>query len=831
MPNHSEPSGVGFAWMGRGLAQDAAWRWFAAAFAILHLPVLIPGLVAMDPAAYAETYLVVLLLAGVLLILLQGLASIERVSERQFWNYVTFAVFCWWLVRVLYFFVPPSERGTTVHLFVDGVYILFYIGLLLAVEVKPHLREEPGGQRSIRALESLGMMGLIFALLVYFVVIPSRYDPQAYGTWETSLSLYLLLDLILAIRFAQVARSCASHRWRVTYWAFCATAVLWGVVGILEILWRKGYADWLDAAWTYLLWQLPILTLVSAARLQHADSPVSVLERAAEYRRGSALGSGGFLAFAALMLPVLHLALARFGLLASEARAAQEWLVLGSAIVLGALMLAERAQLQQQSLEQNAHLASLIESTPLPIVLLDPSHRALTCNPAFESLFVYSRDEIIGRNIDDLITSEQSEQQAREITRRVLDGESTFSVSRRSRSDGRSVDVRIYGIPLKADGRLIGVFAIYQDLTERLRAERALKESEERFRLLSEAAFEGVVLSIDGTVIDANQQAADIYGFSIEEMIGAPIGSRVAEGQRELVNERVEAGYEQPYVLDCYRRDRTPFTIEVRGKTIPYKGGEARVTVVRDITETRRLEEQLRQSQKMEAIGRLAAGIAHDFNNLLTVILGHGSMLVKKLEAGTVQSEWANEIYDAAERAGKMVRQLLAFGRKQPLQFKVLDLNALVAGMETMLKRLIEADIALDLDLPTDTGWVKADPNQLEQVILNLALNARDAMPAGGRLTLTTAVQSIDQAAAREDVDVEPGDYLCLSVSDTGSGMDAETTAKIFEPFFTTRKKGGGSGLGLSTVHGIVKQSGGGITVESVLGQGTTFRIYLPKIL
>ena len=806
------------------------------AFVLLHLPLVIPALAPIGIEEYADAYIDFLILPLVLLALRRDSATIQRPAERLFWTYVTLAILCWWIVLWLYVLIPAPERGTVIHLVVDGIYLLFYVGLLLAAELKPHLRSVEIDRSPSRTLESLGLMGLLFALIVYFILIPSRLDPQTYATRETSLYLYLVLDLVLVVRFAQLAGSSSTQRWRTLYGLFAATSMLWAIVGILEIVWRMGYATWLDAVWTYSLWQLPIVTLVTAIRLRHHPFPDETERRVAgrsrlQSRLQSRLRAENLLVMATLALPVIHIALSRFDRIATETRGAQEWVVLGSLMTFGGLMLAERIQLQQQSLHQNTHLASLIESTPLPIVLLDSEHRTVTCNPAFEALFLYSRDQIIGRSIDDLITSADSEDEAREITQRVLKGETTYTVSRRSRSDGSRVDVRIYGIPLHADDRLIGVFAIYQDLTERLRAERTLKESEERFRVLSEAAFEGIVLSIDGTIIDANQQAADIYGFPVDQLVGAPIGSQIVEDQKELVKRRVRSGYEQPYKIDCYRSDRSRFTIEVRGKTVPYKGREARVTVIRDITETRQLEEQLRHSQKMEAVGRLAEGIAHDFSNLLTVILGHGTMLLKKLEGDSVQHRWAEEIYAAAKRAGKMTQQLLAFGRKQPLLFKVLDLNSVVAGMEGMLQQLFEASITLQLQLAPAAGWIKADPRQLEQVILNLALNARDAMPAGGRLTIATTARSIDAADGRGELDVEPGEYLCLSVTDTGAGMEPETAARVFEPFFTTKIKREGTGLGLATVHGIVKQSGGGITVESVVGEGTTFRIFLPKML
>jgi nitrogen-specific signal transduction histidine kinase len=249
-----------------------------------------------------------------------------------------------------------------------------------------------------------------------------------------------------------------------------------------------------------------------------------------------------------------------------------------------------------------------------------------------------------------------------------------------------------------------------------------------------------------------------------------------------------------------------------------------------DITERRQLEAQLRQAQKMEAVGQLAGGVAHDFNNLLTVIGGRCYLMLAKLDPEDALRREVELVRGAAERAARLTHQLLAFSRKQVLEPRVLELNETVTGIEPLLRRLIGEDIEISVTRGSDLGRVKADAGQVEQVILNLAVNARDAMPQGGRLTLATANVIVDERAARRTADLAPGSYVVLSVTDSGHGMDAATRAQIFEPFFTTKEVGKGTGLGLATVYGIVKQSGGFIEVESEPGRGASFNVYLPRV-
>jgi PAS domain S-box-containing protein len=372
---------------------------------------------------------------------------------------------------------------------------------------------------------------------------------------------------------------------------------------------------------------------------------------------------------------------------------------------------------------------------------------------------------------------------------------------------------------------------------ERRRATQALRASEERYRELVENANDIIYThDLDGNFTSLNATGERITGFSRDEILKMNIRDLVTEEQIEkasrMTQRKLEVEIPVTYELEIQAKDGRPLALEVSTRLI-YQGGKPVGVqgIARDLTQRKELEEQLRQAQKMEAVGRLAGGIAHDFNNLLAVLLGYSELMMQRLEPGHTLHKSAQEIGKAAERAATLTRQLLAFSRKQMLAPTVLDLNAVVSEMEDLLRRLIREDVTLHVAPQAGLWHIKADRGQLEQVILNLTLNARDAMPGGGRVTIETQNVEIDAAYARRRPVVQPGSYVLLAVSDSGVGMDAETQAHIFEPFFTTKEKGKGTGLGLATVYGIVKQSGGYIWVYSEPGRGTTFKVYLPRVV
>src|SRR3984885_5263429 len=791
------------------------------------------------------------------------------------------------------------------------------------------------------------------------------------------------------------------------------------------------------------------------------------------------------------------------------------------AILMAAPDVSARRAAEDKVAEHDAYIHALTENNPLAIVVLNAERRVLLCNPAFETLFGYQQSDIVGTEIDLLLAPARDADEALDLTKRAMNGEVARMEGKRRRSDGSMVDVQIVGVPLIANGKQIGCFGMYEDITERRRAEEAQHRAEERLRMLFENAVEGIfqttpqgrILSLnpalarmcgyascaemmrevknvdqelyldrdlreefkrrieqegvveqfeyqlrrkdgakiwvsenaravrnsrgkiacyEGTIEDitskkraelerqvnfeiihavnatdnlddllklihialkrvlyaencfvalyepstrmfhfpffadqfdlapppqqvgrsctayvyrhehamlipqkafdklAEQGEVELVGTPSPSWLGVPLRTPAATigvlvvqhyedenayterdqeflgsvgGQIALAIERkrseekvresearlrvlveqlpavlwtvdrglrftsaLGAGFARLKIkpdelvgmslLDYFETaDQTflpigahrravagePMTFHVEWKSgsyachvEPLRDSDGQVSgaicMSLDITGRKQLEEQLRQAQKMEAVGRLAGGIAHDFNNLLMGIQGYADLMTERLAEGDPLRRNAEQIQTASQRATSLTRQLLAFSRKQMLAPKVLSIQSVVTEMEKILRRLIGEDVQLETSSVADLGLVKADRSQIEQVILNLAVNARDAMPEGGRLTIETANVDLDESFSHSSVMLSPGPYVMLAVTDNGCGMDAETKAPIFEPFFTTKEKGKGTGLGLATVYGIVKQSGGYVWVYSEPGRGTSFKVYLPRV-
>src|SRR6266571_2591092 len=512
-------------------------------------------------------------------------------------------------------------------------------------------------------------------------------------------------------------------------------------------------------------------------------------------------------------------------------------------------MAIERKRAEDALRAQRALLQSIVDHIPVMLAFVEPGGRISWGNQEWSHVLGYSVAEARERDIFSELYPDPADRQ--QVLASIGAPASQWHYFHTRVRDGRVLETTWANVPLPDGGNL----AIGMDVTERRRAEAALQQAEERYRAFVTQSTEGIwrfefdeplpvglpeAEQIEhfyrhSYLAECNDAMAQMYGYaSAQELSGTRLGDlliRSDPNNEEMLRAFLRSGYRLADV-ESHERDREgqPKVFLNNLVGIVEDGLLKRAWgTQRDITDVKRLEDQLRQAQKMEAVGRLAGGVAHDFNNLLTAILGSVELLLRDLEPASPLRQDAGEIKKAGERAAGLTRQLLAYSRRQVLRPEVLDLNRVVADMDRMLRRLIGEDVDLVTRLAPHLDAVRADRGQIEQVLVNLVLNARDAMPQGGKLTIETANVELDPGYVETHEGARAGAYALLAVSDTGSGMDAETTAHLFEPFFTTKEVGKGTGLGLATVYGIVKQSEGYITAYSEPGHGTTFKIYLPR--
>ena len=481
-----------------------------------------------------------------------------------------------------------------------------------------------------------------------------------------------------------------------------------------------------------------------------------------------------------------------------------------------------------------------LQSAEDAIVTLSLDGMITTWNPGAEQLFGYPAGEAIGTNIGIIIPNDRKAEISAELAR-IARGERVrhYETTRIARG-GRPMIVSLSVSPLRSpSGTVVGASKIARDVTERKNAEEALLESEEMARGIIETALDAFIqMDEDGRVIGWNPQAEALFGWSRDEVIGKALGNLIVPerlrarhtagvarflqgGGSTILGKRIE--------IDALRRDGTEIKVELKVTALRRRSGYVFNAFVQDFPEKRALDEQLRMSQKMEAIGQLTGGVAHDFNNMLTVITGTIEILAEGVANDPKLAATVKLIDEAATRGVEMTQRLLAFARKQPLQPYSTDVNTLLVDAAKLLRQTLGEQIEIESILQDELPPVLVDASQLTTALLNLALNARDAMPYGGKLMLETCDVSLDEAYARANGEVRPGQYVMVAVSDTGRGIPAAIRDRVFDPFFTTKAPGKGTGLGLSMVYGFVKQSGGHIKIYSEEGQGTSLKLYLPQ--
>lgn len=496
--------------------------------------------------------------------------------------------------------------------------------------------------------------------------------------------------------------------------------------------------------------------------------------------------------------------------------------------------LTESKQAQKKLAENEKRYRTLFEESPAVMLIVDPgSAKIVSANDSAIMFYGYSKTELFGKAMTEIIDL-PSEQTLRMLSN-PTQGTSPHLLRHRL-ADGEIRDVECSRALITVEDQVY-MFLIVQDVTARKAAEAAHRDGEAKLQAITSLAADAIILVDNaGKVAFWNVAAERMFGYDQAEMIGRDLDILIPQQYKEAhakgFTRFAETGLGpmvgKVYEVTALRRDGSEFPVELSISGLMLKGKWHSAGVVRDITERRNLENQLRHAQKMEAIGTLAGGIAHDFNNILMAIIGFASLLSMKMNKNDPSLLNVNQILAAADRASELTRSLLAFSRKTPLETRAVSLNGIVSDMETLLARLLRENIEFKTTLTDAETTVMADASQLEQVLTNLVVNARDAMPNGGRLLLSTEFVELDREFIRIHGYGVPGPYVSLTCSDTGIGMDKETTQRIFEPFFTTKETGKGTGLGLAVVYGIIKQHKGFINCYSEPGLGTSFRIFLP---
>ncbi len=490
-----------------------------------------------------------------------------------------------------------------------------------------------------------------------------------------------------------------------------------------------------------------------------------------------------------------------------------------------------RKEYERQLAREKECLESLLENNILAIATLDEKHQIVSCNRQFERLFQYAESELIGRDLDDVVAVEELYDEATYFSKKALKGESVYGEGRRYRKDRVLIDVEFFGVPVTFEDQVIGIYAVYMDISKRKKAEKALRESEEKYRALVENAIDAVVVTQDGVIRYANASAASISGYHLDRLLGMKYLEMIHPADRVKLKQRRSQGMDGESVptLGTFRiKDAQAEDVFLQGNSviISWNGSPAMLNFLRDVTELKKLELQLFHSQKMEAVGTLAGGVAHDFNNILTGIQGSASLLKLKSDPDDPNRRYLQKIEEYVRTASDLNKQLLGFSRGGKYEVLPADLNFLITVTSDMFGRT-RRDVRIRRNLAKDLSTVEADKGQIETALVNLFVNAADSMPEGGDIFIETE-NALLGAKKGGSLGLKSGDYVRISVRDTGVGMDEKARKRAFDPFYTTRRMKRGAGLGLASVYGIIKNHGGMVDIQSEPGQGTMFEIFLP---
>jgi len=745
---------------------------------------------------------------------------------RPFWLLVGCGLAIWGLANLgwMHYEIALHQEPPTgsVVRFLFGTQSIFFAMALFLDQDKDSSRLDP------ESILDFVQIAIVFCFIfIGFYYIPSHHlnDHTAYlreirvETGEGTALVALALLQMVRTRTKSFRKLYGGFALYLLGYTICA-----GLADYAQSIKTTPTGTWYDLAWT-----LPLLGVGLWAARWSGAAQAENIQRLRSKSFGELILANSAFALAPL---IILLQVAQMG---GEFRALR-FSLLGVSIVCYAARFGISQYREAKTAETLRRHTHAMDSAINGIAILDARGVHTYVNASFAAMMGFEAPEaLLGRCWRELYDAKEVKRVRGEIRDSLKKDGKWYGPLTIHHRDGTVVpmEMAITGLP---DG---GTVCVCRDISARRNAEKAREEAEAKFRMLVEkvAAISYIAeLGVHGEWLYVSPQVEAIFGFSASEWLTDsrewvkhvhPEDFKIVEAAEESSRrgERFQAEYR------VIRKDGRVIWVSDTAVVVEGSGSHPLMEgIIVDITERKQLETQLQQARRMEAIGRLAGGIAHDFNNLLTIIKGYAELALKRPKISVEQQTDIERIEDASERASTLVRQLLAFSRRQVLQPKLVDLNSIVLGLDKLLRRLMDENIQMWTRPGKNIGTIKADPGQIEQVIMNLVVNARDAMPKGGRLTLETADVELDAAYASEHVSVKPGHYVMLAVSDTGVGMSADTVAHIFEPFYTTKESGRGTGLGLSTVYGIVKQSEGYIWVYSEPGRGSTFKVYLPRV-